>query len=369
MKEFKYYMPTEVYYGKDIVIRSIELFKRFEGKALIITGRGSSKKNGSLEDVKTALELASIGYITFDEVEENPSLETIDRAAELGRKERVGFIVGLGGGSPIDAAKVIGVLINNQSLSARDVLSAGPLKSIPLIAVPTTAGTGTEVTPYAIVTDHEAKTKKNSGQRVFADIALLDASYMEDMPYGITVSTALDAFSHLTEAYLNTNASALSDCFVEKGLRLFQQCLEPLLNNSLTYEVREKLMLVSTLGGFAITQTGTSLPHGMGYALTYNKGVSHGIANCILYKEYFNSFKDKSRVNEIINLIKLSSIEELGDILSKLMKVDFTITSKEIAEYSRLFAAEKGKLKNHPESITEKEIYTIYNNSLINYTV
>ena len=369
MNNFKYFMPTEVYFGKDIIARSSELLRKYSGKALIVTGKGSSKKNGSLQDVKETLESIGTEYIIFDEIEENPSLETIDRAAHIGRKEETSFIIGIGGGSPIDAAKVIGILINNRDYDGRDVLSAGALKSIPIIAVPTTAGTGTEVTPYAIVTDHLARTKKNSGQKVFPDIAFLDARYMEHMPYNVTVSTALDAFSHLAEAYLNTNANYLSDCFVERGLKLFGECILPLTDDNITYDIREKLMLVSTLGGMAIAQTGTSLPHGMGYALTYNKGLSHGIANCILYKKYFEAFKDRTRVMEVLRMIGLSSIEELGELISGLIKVNFKITDKEIEDYTDIIANDKGKLKNHPETIARDELYFIYKESLINYII
>ena len=126
-------------------------------------------------------------------------------------------------------------------------------------------------------------------------------------------------------------------------------------------------MLVSTLGGMAIAQTGTSLPHGMGYALTYNKGLSHGIANCILYKQYFEVFKDRTRVMEVLNLIGLSTIEELGEFMSALIKVNFEITDKEIEEYTNTIANDKGKLKNHPETIAKDELYIIYKESLINY--
>ncbi|WP_040214785.1 iron-containing alcohol dehydrogenase family protein [Clostridium polynesiense] len=365
MKSFKYSMPSEIYFGKEAVLNNRELFKRYEGKAFIITGKSSSRKNGSLEDVIKALEYCEAEYILFDEVEENPSIETIGRAAELGREENISFIIGIGGGSPIDAAKAIGILINNKEYDARSVLGAPPLKSVPLIAVPTTSGTGTEVTQYSIVTDHADKTKKNLGQSVFADITFLDPKYMMDMPYSITVSTALDAFSHLAEAYLNTGANLLSDTYAEKGMDIFGQCLKPLINNTLDYEIREKLLWASTLGGMAIAQVGTSLPHGMGYALTYFKGLPHGKANCILYREYFKVFKDKSRINKILNIIGLNTIDELGDIISKLLNVDIEVTEEELREYTEAFAGNEAKLKNHPEKITKEEIYNIYSKSLL----
>ncbi|SHJ93568.1 alcohol dehydrogenase [Clostridium amylolyticum] len=365
MKDFNYKMPTELYFGRDIILNKKELFKRYSGKAFIITGKGSSKKNGSLDDVIKALEYCKIEYVIFDEVEENPSLETVEKAADIGKREGVSFIIGIGGGSPIDAAKAIGILINNHEYDAYSVLTAPPLKSIPLIAVSTTAGTGTEVTQYSIVTDNAAKTKKNLGQSVFADIAFLDAKYMENMPYDVTVSTAVDAFSHLAEAYLNTNANLLSDTYAERGIRLFAQCLKALINENINYEIREKLLWVSTLGGMAIAQVGTSLPHGMGYPLTYFKGVPHGKANCVLYREYFKIFKDKTKVNNIIDMLNLKSIDELGDILDNLLKVKVNISEEEIKEYTESMVSNKAKLKNHPEDVKKEEVFNIYYKSLV----
>lgn len=362
---FKYLMPTKCYFGKGVVLEYKDELKNFGEKAMIVTGKSSSKKNGSLKDMEEALSLNNISYIIFDDIEENPSLETIGRAAELGKKEDVDFIIGIGGGSPIDASKAIGVLINNVNYSYEDILEAPYLKSIPVIAVPTTAGTGSEVTPYSIVTDHKAKTKKNLGQLIYPEIAFCDASYMVEMPYTVTVNTGIDAFSHLAEAYLNSNANIMSDIYCEKGLKIFGECLPKFLSGELDLKLREDLMMVSTLGGMAITQTGTSLPHGMGYHLTYFKGMAHGMANGILYEEYLKVFKDKTRVNELLSFIGVNSIEELGEKFRNILKWNGIVTEEEILSYAKSIACNKGKLKNHPEEITEKELYNIYYRSLI----
>lgn len=362
---FKYLMPTKCYFGKGAVLEHKDELKNFGKKAMIVTGKRSSKKNGSLKDMEEALISNGINYVIFDDIEENPSLETIGKASELGKEEKVDFIIGIGGGSPIDASKAIGVLINNKDYSYENILAAPPLKGIPVIAVPTTAGTGSEVTPYSIVTDHKAKTKKNLGQLIYPEIAFCDASYMIDMSYDVTVNTGIDAFSHLAESYLNSNANIMSDIYCEKGLKIFRQCLSKLLTGELDLKLREDLMMVSTLGGIAITQTGTSLPHGMGYHLTYFKGMAHGMANGILYEEYLKVFKDKTRVNELLSFIGVGSIEELGEKLRSILKWNGTVTKEELLSYAKSIASNKGKLKNHPEEITEKELYNIYYRSLI----
>ncbi len=365
MKDFEYLMPTKVYFGKDVIANNVELIKSYGSKAFIITGKTSSKKNGSLDEVMTVLSESSIDYFIFDEVEENPSLETVERAAILGREEKVDFIIGIGGGSPIDAAKAIGILINNKDSNIDDLFSSTQLKSVPLIALPTTAGTGTEVTPYAIFTDHKLKTKRNFSQKVFPDVAFLDAKYLINTPEEITINTAIDALSHLIEGYLAVKANLLSDTVAEKGLTLFSECMESLITRDFSYEIREKLLLTSTLAGMVIAQTGTSLPHGMGYALTYFNGVSHGKANGILLKEYLELSSSMSKVNNILSFLKFNSLKEFGAFIEKLIGREVTVTEEEIMKYAKAMIINKDKLKNHPSQVTEADIIKIYKNSLL----
>ena len=161
----------------------------------------------------------------------------------LGRSKKSDFIIGIGGGSPIDAAKAAGVLINNPTATRYNLFDSPHLKSIPVIAVPTTAGTGTETTPYAIVTDNELKTKLGICQRVFPEYALLDVKYLMFLPEQITINTSIDALSHLIEGYLSSNANIISDALAEKGLKLFGECLNMIKEKDFTYTLREKLMV------------------------------------------------------------------------------------------------------------------------------
>lgn len=365
MMKFMYEMPTQVIVGKGCIKEQGKRLKEYGQKAYIVIGRHSAKKNGSLKDVVEALEAQAINYTIFDEIEENPSLETMERAKDKGLAEGVDFIIGIGGGSPIDAAKGIGVMIANPHLVADTLICGESLNSLPIIAVPTTAGTGTEVTQYAIATDHKAQTKKNIGHKVFPKLALLDASYMMDMPADITIGTAVDALSHLVESYLNVRSNLLSDMCVEKGLELWGQCIDSLLSGYFTYEVRENLLMASTLAGMAIANTGTSLPHGMGYALTYHKGIPHGLANGVLYIHYLRAFKEQSKVNKVSRLLGLDSHEALEKILAILCHTSITFTEEELRGYAVEMCSNKAKLQNHPETIDEEGIYQIYAKSLL----
>ncbi len=363
--EFKFLMPTEIHFGIDAVLKNRELFRTLGKKALVVTGRSSAKKNGSFDDVSRALTETGVEYVLFDEVEENPSLETVEKGSDLGKRSNVDFVIGIGGGSPMDAAKAMAVFIKNPHINQDNIFSAGKLESLPVVAVPTTAGTGSEVTPYSIVTSNREKTKKNLGQIIFPRYAFVDCKYTYSLPYDITVNTAIDAFSHLVEGYLNANSSFMSDIYAEKGFELFRYCFEKLVNRDLDSEFREKVMLASVLGGVQIAQNGTSLPHGMGYMLTYFKGLPHGLANGVLTIEYLKTFRDRTKLNRMLGFLGLGSIDELEAILNKLIDVKIDITDDEINEFSMSFAGNKDKLKNHPEKVEFDDIVRIYRNSLV----
>ncbi len=236
---------------------------------------------------------------------------------------------------------------------------------MPVVAVPTTAGTGSEVTPYAIFTDHKKKTKLNYGHRVFPKIAFLDAKYMCDMPLNLTRHTALDAFSHLAESYLNTKSNAFSEIYVRAGVELFGKCIKPLREGNISMQDRENLLLASTYAGIAIAQTATTLPHAMGYALTYFGGVSHGMANALLYREFFGAFEDKTRINELILWLGFDSESQFMDIVDELLgECMATFSDNILKEQSAIVFANKAKLAGHPESITEEKIFEIYRKSV-----
>ncbi|NLL19359.1 MAG: iron-containing alcohol dehydrogenase [Clostridia bacterium] len=363
--EFKFSMPTEIYFGKDAVLKNKEVFRAIGHKALIVTGKSSSKKNGSYDDVKKALSQTGVEYVLFDEVEENPSLETVERGSDIGKKNQVEFVIGIGGGSPMDAAKAIAVFIKNPDINKENIFSAGKLDSIPVLAVPTTSGTGSEVTPYSIVTSKQERTKKNLGQIIFPQVAFIDSKYTFNLPYDITVNTAIDAFTHLVEGYLNTNSTYMSDIYGEKGFELFRYCFEKLISKDLNQEFRNKVMLASVLGGIQIAQNGTSLPHGMGYPLTYFKGLPHGLANGVLTTEYLKSFKDQTKIKRMLNILGFSHLGELETVLNRLVGVKIDINPEEIKEYANSFVMNKDKLINHPEEVGLEDIVRIYSKSLL----
>lgn len=359
-------VPTEVLFGENIIKENCNKFNEFGDRALIVMGRKSAKLNGALSDILSVLDICDKEYYIFDKVEENPSLETIEEGSKIGRNVKADFVIGIGGGSSLDAAKAISLMINNPYLTKENIFNKEIFEGIPVIAIPTTAGTGSEVTQYAIVTDHLEKNKKNLGQTIYPKMAFLDPRYTEKLNMYITRNTALDTFSHIVEGYLNSNSTEYTNKLSQEALRIWGEALDGLLRGNLTKDDRNNLMIASTLAGVIISKNGTSIPHKMGYALTYNKGVPHGIANCCLYNEYLESFKNRKKVNNIINILGFSSLKDLEKVINRLSQIDFSITKEEVKMYTDEVWKDKEKLRNHPEDISYDELYNIYYRSLVN---
>ncbi|AHM58151.1 NADPH-dependent butanol dehydrogenase Adh (plasmid) [Peptoclostridium acidaminophilum DSM 3953] len=363
--DFTYHMPTKIVFGKGAVRNAAAIFKETGRKAIIVTGRQSSKKNGSLSDVVSALGEAGVGHILFDEVDENPGVKTVQKAAEMAREAGADFVIGIGGGSPMDFAKGVAVLLENIECTYMDLIEGSPLGATPVIAVATTSGTGSEVTHYAIFTDYEENTKKNYVHRIFPRYALCDPSYTQFLSAEVTVNTAVDALSHLVEGYMANAANPISDMLARSGFEIFKKCKQALLKGEFGYEDRENLMLCSTVAGMVISQAGTSLPHGMGYPLTYFKGIAHGRANGLVMREYLEFCSDTSKLKGMLKLLEMSSLSELGEFLDKLLGLEKSVSADEIAKYSSDMIRNVAKLKNHPCPVKEEDILGIYTKSLL----
>ena len=355
-------MPVRLFAGK--LEQYAKEFTGYGNSCLIVTGK-SSAKNGSLDDVTKILSDNGITYTVFNGIEENPSTETVDKAAEVARRENVSFIIAIGGGSPMDAAKAISLLAKNSWLKAMDLYQPMDIEGLPMVAVPTTAGTGSEATPFSVLTIHEKKIKQSIVNNIFFEKAFLDGSYMTGLPEQYTLSTAVDILSHLVEGYLTVKASFISDRIAEGGLLAFGKLLPQLVNRNFTSVVRNELLYTSSLAGMVITQSKTSLCHQLGYFLTYNNGMPHGFANAVLMAEFLKFHKDRSKVEAILRLLNVKNEDELKDILKNVTTFDVKVTHEQLVSYAKEAAANKSRLAIHPYPVTEKDILTILENSLL----
>lgn len=354
------YIPTLIYSEKDCVKKYGNIMSQTGRKALIVTGNKSSRINGSLNDVIEALEKNDGKYVIFDKVEENPSIETVMEARKLGIQEKVDYIIGVGGGSPIDAAKAIALMLGNPKCDESILFESTMRRYLPVVAVPTTAGTGTEVTPYSILTIHKKRTKKSISHRIYPVLALVDYKYLKTQSNDVLVNTATDALAHLVESYLNTKANDLNKMYSEKGLKLFEVIKNKLKNpDDLVYKTLSNMAMIA---GMAIAHTGTSLPHGLSYKLTYELGIPHGKACGLYLGGYMEMYgkKDKAAVDNVLKLLGMGSVEEFKVYLKALVG-EVRLPQEMVRANVREIMSNKDKLKNYPFDVKMEEIASMLN--------
>lgn len=344
-----FYMPAKVYEEKNAVLNHADEIKGVGTKALIVTGRNSAKACGALSDVVSAL--SDTPYVIFDEVEENPSIETVMKAREIGVSENVDFVIGIGGGSPMDAAKAIALMICNGERDESLLYDkSAETKALPVVAVPTTCGTGSEVTGASVLTIHEKRTKAGIPHKIFPVLSLVDAKYLRSASLDIIKSTSVDALAHLVESVINSHASPFSLMCAENGLAMWSRVKEPLITGNITDADYDFLMHSSVLAGMAIAHTGTSIPHGLSYAVTYEVGVPHGRACGIFLANYLKAARANGLENEVdvvLALLGFSSEDHLSEFMDTLFGK--TEIPKEILENATLKLSEnKAKLAYSP---------------------
>lgn len=359
-----FYIPTKIHVQKGCVSNYKTELASLGTKALIVTGANSSKQNGSLKDVTEALSTQGVLYVIFDSIEQNPSLENVEMAAKVGKEENVDYVIGVGGGSPMDAAKAIAVLIANPDKNAKDLYDPVPLKALPVVEVPTTAGTGSEATPYAILTLHEEKTKRSMAQKVFPELALVDPGYLNFSNKDLLVNTAIDALAHLIESYLNTDADSFNRMLSEYGLDLWGSVKEVLLiEEDPTEEEAETLALASTIAGMAISHTGTSLPHAMSYYLTYEKGIPHGNAVGIFLPAFIDMYEDRSQVKTVLRLLEFRNEKSFFKFIDSLFDI-VSIEQDELDCYVDDMLNNERKLAKYPFPMTRETMELLFVNSI-----
>ena len=393
----RFYVPTDIYVEKECVKNHAKELLAVGKRALVVTGHSSAKVNGSLNDVTEVLNAGGVAYKIFDEVEENPSTDTVGKGAQIAREFGAEFIIGIGGGSAIDAAKAMAILLVNPSVNADELHKAPshPLDHAPVVAVPTTCGTGSEATPVAIITNHKINLKKSIPHRIFPVLALVDGKYLASAKKQLIVNTAVDALAHMVESILNVHSNMLNRMCPEYGLKLWGECKEALIasiaaNNAtakcvvagnaaqdaaqnasenaapIDASLYEKLMYTSTIAGMSIAMTSTAVPHGMSYDLTLNKGTPHGPAVGYFLATYVEVCQKKvpADVEKVLSLLGLKNVEEFAAMLRKLIGT-CTVTRELRDKFAAAMKVNRSKLDLVPGGITPEEVEYIYDKSLV----
>ncbi len=307
-KKMKFYMPVKVYEGRDCVREHAPEIAACGKHPLIVTGKRSAFANGSFEDLTSVLKAENIDYLVFSDIEENPSTDTVFDAKEKFSSENIDLVIGIGGGSALDAAKAIALVLRHPEADLSYLYDAAEDPSaLPLICIPTTCGTGSEVTGVSVLTRHDKKTKISMVHKVFPKLSFIDGKYLESASMDLIVNTSMDALSHLLESVLNAKADAYVKMIAKEGLRAWAETKDVLSGErQARKEDFQMLMHSSALAGMAIAQSGTSLPHALSYVLTYDLGIPHGRA--VGY--FLPGFIDEAPAEERDELIRLSGFKD-----------------------------------------------------------
>lgn len=357
--QFKFQLPTKVYFGTGCISQNRAELASLGRRALIVTGGRSARESGALADICSELKKFDIEYNIFDKVENNPSVDTVEAGGSEAKRFGADFIIGIGGGSPLDASKAVAVLAVNEIDPVELFKNTFTNKPLAVIAIPTTAGTGSEVTPYSILTRKDLQTKISFGNAdTFPVIAFLDPRYTESQPLEVTVNTAVDAFSHCLEGYIGKRRTPASDILALEGIGLFGQCLGCLKTGKIMSEDRENLLYMSMIGGMTIAHTGTTIVHGAGYNLTYFKGIPHGKANGFIMPEYlrFNYDFAADRIDTVLRLLKMDSLDDFGNAMAELLGEAPCLNEEEVARYAAITMTQRSTATNiRPVAISDIE--------------
>lgn len=371
--QFTYEMPTRVISGRNCVIEKAGEMKRFGQKAIIVTGKHSAKINGALEDMKTALAANGQDYVIFDQAIPNPTIESAREGAAFAKKEKVDFVIAIGGGSPMDTGKAIALLARQELRDGELFARSYDEGALPIVCLPTTAGTGSEVTKVSVLIYPEKETKCSIGGRaMFPKLSYLDGKYMNTLGRETTLNTAIDAISHAVEGMLSKAASPMSDRLGEESIAILASYLPKIgqmeeKDAILTEEERDELLYAAMLAGMVIANTGTNIVHAMGYGLTYFQGTDHGRANGLLLAAYLELVQTEyaEKVEHILKTMGYESLEAFREEMKALLGERESVSEEEVEQYTRIvLTAKASSLAKCIRAASEEEVKEIYRKSL-----
>jgi alcohol dehydrogenase len=360
---YYFHNPVKFVLGKDCIINYGKFITDYCKKIFIVTGKNSAKISGVLTDFLEVCNQHKLKYIIFNKITENPDISVIREASDIFKQNSCDAVAGLGGGSPIDAAKAISIFAANN-FSNKEIYKPDLIKkSFPIFAVPTTSGSGSEVTPYSIVSDSTVRVKAGFGHPLlFPSFSFIDPKYTLSLPYKVTLDTGVDAMSHLLEGIFSNKRNPFLYPIIYKGVKLVYNNLMPLLNNPNDINLRTDISMASLYGGFVIAQTSTTLQHSIGYPLTSRCSLSHGLANGIVLKHILELYYPyiKKEIDDLFNFLNITKTQ-FYDFIDKLkMEYKICISDNDMDSFLEEVANSRN-MANNPFEISKSQIKSIYN--------
>lgn len=386
---FQMYVPTRILFGCGM-LNNLHKQQMPGKKALIVISNGkSTKENGSLDRTEKQLEKAGVEYAVFDGIMANPLKSTIDEGAKAAKDNGCDFIVALGGGSVMDASKAIATMVTNDGdlwdyvfggTGKGQLLKASPL---PIIAITTTAGTGSEVDQFGVITNDATNEKIGYGgdDQLFPVIAIVDPELMKSVPPKFTAYQGFDALFHSTECYIANKASLISDMYAITSIENIGKYLARAVKDGSDMEAREHMAFANTLSGVVMTLSSCTSEHSMEHAMSaYHQDLPHGAGLIMISKEYYKFFIEKhvcdERFVDMAKALGMADAEKAEDFITALENIqkacgvdelkmsDYGISEDEVetlAENARTTMG--GLFESDPAPMTNEECAEIFRKS------
>jgi alcohol dehydrogenase len=352
-------------------------------KALIVTDPGILNA-GLSKTLEESLSDSGIDYGIFGDVEADPRIDVVKNCVETAKKEGSDLLIALGGGSSIDTAKVTSILITNKG-RIEDYFGADLItkRGIPNFAIPSTSGSGSEVTPIAILSDETEKLKKGIvSSHLFPSVAVLDPELALSLPAELTASTGMDALIHAIEAYTSVNATGMTDMLAIRAMELLYGNIRTAYANGRNLEARSRMMEGSLLAGMAFANAGVTAVHAFAYPIGAEFHIPHGVANTLMLSHVlsFNLLGNVSKFANIANIfgfgtegiddlssaeIALEAVERLVDDLQLPKHLsDFGVVENDIQALAESVMKVTRILANNPRVISVEDAMEIYRAAL-----
>lgn len=375
--EFQYYLPVNLVFGRGKADVIGERAAALGTRALIVTGGTSTRKSGLLDRAIKQLEDHGVSYVLFDKAEPNPLTTTVSKGAEIARREGCDFILSIGGGSSLDTGKGIAFqAVNEGDISDYIYGKKNSDKALPVLAVPTTCGTGSEGNGFAVMTNPETLDKKSLRcSAIVPACSIVDPQLMMTMPGNILASVGFDALCHNIDAYLSATSQPLTELMALEGVRLAAESLVSLYEGTEDLNHWDQLSLASTLGGMVINTAGVTALHGMEHPVSGLKDAVHGRGLAALAPFVFEA-SIKGAPHKFSALSRLLGGKGEWDftdqIRSLITRLGLTEGLKDMGvEESDLnwltencFKVSAPSIANHPVVFTPEEVKEIYRKSL-----
>ncbi|TDX48250.1 iron-containing alcohol dehydrogenase [Orenia marismortui] len=325
-------IPRNIEFGEN----ALETLKGLQGeRAVLVTGGSSMKRFGFLDQAVDYLKEAGIESKIVDGVEPNPSVKTVIKGKEAMLEFNPDWIIAIGGGSALDAAKIMWAFYEHPDLEFEDIIEVASMPKLrnkaKFIAIPSTSGTASEITAFSVITDTENKIKYPIvSPEIVPDIAIVDPKIPATMPSHITANTGMDVLAHAVEAFVSTAANDYSDSLALKAIEMVFEYLPKAVSNGDDMVAREKMHNASTMAGMAFSNVSLGIVHSLAHKIGGELHVTHGLANAILLP-YVIEFNYEAAKEKFAIVEKSLGIDSLADAIRNLnRKLDIVSSFKAI---------------------------------------